>query len=215
MKHRRMLSPKALTLLCSSIASCSPAPAITSDKLEVLTDSRNPRSVTLKWTGPIDPPMARLFSAEFKRYAGSAEIFVIDLNSPGGDVGEGERVIEEIRKMLPSYSIRTYVGPGNDCLSMCVPIYMQGELRIAAASSQWMFHEPGAVDPLTGNAAFSYEFENRQSAMEVFNRFFKNSDMDPKWREKLRRKIRNGEVWKSARELKDERSKIVMVVEDG
>jgi hypothetical protein len=97
---------------------------------------------------------------------------------------------------------------------MCVPVYLQGELRIAAASSQWMFHEPNSVDPLTGKAAFSYEFENRQSAMEVFNRFFKNSDMDPQWREQLREKIRIGEVWKTARELKDERSKIVMIVDD-
>lgn len=157
--------------------------------------------------------MAQLFSEAFDQRKDDVKKFTIELHSPGGSVDEGERVIKIMRKMAQSHSVWTYVGPKEDCLSMCVPIYLQGELRVAAATSQWMFHEPGAIDPLTGNAAFSYEFEKRQTSLEVFNRYFKQSEMDSEWRKRLQRNIRNGEVWKSGQDLKDEESNIISLIE--
>ncbi len=158
--------------------------------------------------------MARQFKETIALHKGSTQVFVIDINSPGGSVDEGERVIKAIRKAIPTYSVRTFVGAGNECASMCVPIYLQGELRLASATSNFMFHEPVAIDSLTGEETFTYEFEKRQSAMEVFNRFFRDSEMDPRWREKLRGRVRVNEVWLTGQELKNERSKVVTLVSE-
>lgn len=214
MTHRRAVAlvAAAISSLCSA---CSPNAPVNPDQFEVIVDTADQNTVRMLWTGSIDPPMARLIAGEFDRRKETTKTFIIDLHSPGGSVDEGERVIKAIQKMRATHSIRTYVGAGNDCLSMCVPIYLQGELRIAAATSNFMFHEPSANDSLTGDAVFTYEFENRQMAMEIFNRFFKNSEMDPRWRKRLQEQVRLGEVWKTGGELKLERSKIVTIVEEG
>lgn len=201
-------------LVALAAAACSREPTVATANLKVVVHEGDPQTVVLEWTGPIDSPMADLFQAEFKRRKRDAKTFVIDLHSPGGSVVEGERVIKSISEMTPTHSIRTFVGPGNECSSMCVPIYLQGELRIAASSSQFMFHEPYAVDPVTGQEAFQYEFEKRQSSMDIFGRYYRSSEIDKQWLEAMRAKARHGEVWKTGQELKDERSKIVSVIAD-
>ena len=35
---------------------------------------------------------------------------------------------------------------GRTCASMCVPIYLQGHERFAAASSLWLFHDAAKMD---------------------------------------------------------------------
>lgn len=183
------------------------------DKLVLRQDPIDKTAIVFEWRGEIEFPMARTFSREFDRIKDSYSRIVIDLDSPGGNVREGERVIRVIRRIKRSHRVRTYVGPDNDCLSMCVPIYLQGHLRVAAASSRWMFHEPVAVDKYTGKQQFVYEFEKRQFSQYSFYRFFYSSDMDPEWRDNLSRQWRYGDIWKTGRELKDERSNVVMIIE--
>ena len=184
-----------------------------SDKLQVRQHATDSNVVIFAWSGAIEAPMAITMEKAFDKWKGQSKRIVFDLNSPGGLVSEGERVIILINKMKRTHDVETYVGPDAECLSMCVPIYLQGRLRVAAATSQWMFHEPSAVDNFTGERTFTYEYEKRQSSQDFYYRFFKRSEMDPEWREKLRRQWRFGDVWKTGRELKRERSNIVTIIE--
>ena len=184
-----------------------------SDKLSIRQHATDSSVVIFAWDGAIDPPMALSLERAFENWKGQSKRIIFDLNSPGGLVSEGERVIKIMNKMKRTHDVETYVGPGAECLSMCVPIYLQGRLRVAAATSQWMFHEPSAVDSFTGERTFTYEYEKRQSSQDFYYRFFKRSEMDPEWREKLRRQWRFGDVWKTGRELKRERSNIVTIIE--
>ena len=165
------------------------------------------------WDGYVDRPMARDFRRAFEAHKESAERFIIDLNSPGGALDEGEAVIQVIDDMKCSHRVETYVGSGNSCLSMCVPIYLQGRLRVAAADAEFMFHETSFSNRLTGQREQVYEFEKRQASVKFFNKYLERSEIDPEWLERLAVEWRGQEVWKTGRELKDERSNIVMVVE--
>lgn len=182
-------------------------------ELSVSTDPADDEAMVLKWSGDIDETMAPKLLAAFDQNKDRYSRFVIDLHSPGGSFRNGEQVINAIRSMKRSHSVWTYVGPESDCLSMCVPVYMEGKLRVAAPTSQWMFHEPQAYDAVTGARAFTYEFENRQMSLEGYNRFFKNSGIDEEWMERLRAQWRGQEIWKSGQDLKDENSNIVTVIE--
>ena len=181
--------------------------------LKVSVDPADSDIVVFKWDGVIDPPMAKRFSEEFEIWKGDAKLFVIDLNSPGGRLNEGENVIRFIRKMKKTHSVETYVGPDGSCLSMCVPVYLQADMRVASKTSQWMFHEAGFSDTVTGQTVNVYAYEKRQASVEFFNRYLKRSEIDRDWLDYLQREWRGREVWKTGKELKDERANIVMVVE--
>ncbi|MEL7486930.1 MAG: ATP-dependent Clp protease proteolytic subunit [Pseudomonadota bacterium] len=191
----------------------APTPAPLGDLLSIEADPLEPERVTFAWRGAIDAPMADAIEAAFADWRDKATVIVLDLHSPGGAVQEGDRVIKAIARMRKSHRVHTYVGPGADCLSMCVPVYLQGELRIAHETSRWMFHEPGAYDPLTGHRVDIYDSERTQSEMDVYNRYFKPSKMNPAWRENMRDQWRFGDIWKTGRQLKDERSNIIVVLE--
>lgn len=173
----------------------------------------DPTAVAFKWTGVIAAPMAKELGAAFAANKDKYTRIVIDFHSPGGSVSEGEAAINTIREMKRTHSVWTYVGPESDCLSMCVPVYMEGKLRIAASTSVWMFHEPVAMDTLSGKETFIYEFEKRQVSLEVYNRFFKRSKIDKDWLDRLSKQWRGQDVWKTGQELKDEGSNIVTVIE--
>ncbi len=182
-------------------------------RLEVREDPREDDVVIFSWSGGIDAPMAGDIWQEFNKRKDKASRFVIELDSPGGSVDEGNKVIDIISKIKKTHSVWTYVGPDRDCLSMCVPIYLQGRMRVASASSNWLFHDTRAVDPYTGTEMVMYAHERSQSNFEFFNRYIDRSDVDRRWRENLKVSMRNGDVWKTGQELKDERSNIVMVLE--
>lgn len=181
--------------------------------LAVRSDPRNEGTMIFSWRGRIDRPMARDISKEFNNWKDKSSRIVIELDSPGGSVSEGDRVINVIQKMKKTHAVWTYVGPENDCLSMCVPIYLQGRMRVASPTSRWLFHDAKAVDVYTGTEIIMYAHERSQSNFEFFNRYIDRSDVNPKWRNKLRAQMRLGDVWKTGQELKDERSNIVTVLE--
>lgn len=86
-------------------------------------------------------------------------------------------------------------------------------MRIAAPTSQWLFHDARAVDPYTKTEIVLYAHELNQANMNFINSYIDRSDINPKWRENLKLKMKAGDVWKTGQELKDERSNIVTVLE--
>ncbi|NNE39372.1 MAG: hypothetical protein HKN14_00475 [Marinicaulis sp.] len=182
-------------------------------RLETLRHENDPDAVVFRWRSDVDVPMARRFEEKFAEWAPMTNRIVIDLNSPGGSIHEGEQVIREIEKMKRTHRVDTRVGERRKCYSMCVPIFLQGEERSAAPNARFMFHEPSAVNQITGEIEKQPQFERDYVSRKFFNRYFTNSDMDPAWREGLAREWKGKDIFKAARELVDERSNIVTVLE--
>ena len=166
--------------------------------------------VILSWHSEIMVPMAKRFSEAFSEWGGKTEVFVIDLSSRGGALREGGNVIELINGMKRTHTIITYVGERGSCLSMCVPIYLQGQNRISAVSSRWMFHEPIATDFFSGEEVSIPQQERRRTARRFFDRYFANSDINPEWRDRLQKEWVGKEIWKTGRQLVEENSNIVL-----
>lgn len=167
------------------------------------------QTAVLAWNSKIDLPMARRISEAFQQSKDQVKRYILILNSQGGSLHEGGKVIEQIERMKRSHQVYTFVGPKGICLSMCVPIYLQGQKRLAAPGSRWMFHEPIHVDAYTGEETNKPKFEKEFFARRFFNRYFTNSEMDPAWRERLEREWKGKEVWKTGQQLFDERANIV------
>ncbi|MEO0880085.1 MAG: ATP-dependent Clp protease proteolytic subunit, partial [Pseudomonadota bacterium] len=143
---------------------------------------------------------------------GEADTVIIDLHSPGGSVSEGRAVIEAIERIRRTHTVETRVGPISFCASMCVPIYLQGSVRRAAPSARFMFHEPSSRDAITGERVDTPEFEQRWASRQFVARYFEDSEMDPAWREKLVTEWRGRDIWKTGRELVDERANVVQIL---
>ena len=166
-------------------------------------------AVILSWSSPVGAPMARRIEEAYRKYGNDTSIFVIDLNSPGGTVAEGKRVVQLLDRVARTHRVETRVGAGGDCLSMCVPIFLTGETRVAAANARFMFHEPASYDSFTGERANEPSFERRFAADRFFDRYFENSPMTPAWRAQLERDWVGREVWKTGEELWEENSGVL------
>ncbi len=182
-------------------------------RLAVRPDPGDRDAVIFTWNSAIDVPMARRFEEAFDAWKGKTGRIVIELNSPGGSLSEGGRVVDVIEKMKRTHVVETRVGADGVCLSMCVPIYLRGARRVAAPSSRWMFHQPTTRDFFTDEKVDEPAFETRMTARRFFNRYFVHSEMDPAWRAKLERDWQGGDVWKTGQELVDEGANVVMALE--
>jgi len=170
-------------------------------------------AAVLVWSRPIAHPMARRFEEAFNALKDDADVFVIDLHSPGGALTEGRKVIEVIERMKRDHLVETRVGRDRACLSMCVPIYLAGESRIAAPDARFMFHEPASRNAVTGARVDRPGFEQRWTADRFFRRYFEQSGMDPAWRAWLEEEWKGRDVWKTGAELVEEGSGVVTALE--
>lgn len=175
-----------------------------------LTIAQERDAVVLYWQGDISVPMAKRFSETFEEWRDKTNRFVIDLNSPGGFLREGGNVIEIIDSLKRTHDVDTRVTAHKYCLSMCVPIFLQGENRIADKSSNWMFHQIVAEDFFTGEEVIVSNSEREYSSNKFFEKYFTNSEMDPSWREGLREEWIGKDVWRTGQQLVNERSNIIL-----
>lgn len=167
------------------------------------------QTAVLAWNSEVELPMARRIEEAFEKMRGQVKRFVLVLNSPGGSLHEGGEVIKVLSRIKRSHELQTFVGPRQNCLSMCVPIYLQGQVRLAAPDSRWMFHEPIYLEAHTGEKVNKPKFERDFFARRFFNRYFTNSEMDPAWRKRLEAEWKGKEVWKTGKQLHDEKANIV------
>lgn len=166
----------------------------------------------LLWRGPVEAPMAARFEEAFAAHA-SADRFLIELDSPGGSLGEGRLVIAEIDKAKRQRAVDTRVRSGAYCLSMCVPIFLTGETRLAGRHARFMFHEPSTYDVVTEERVKRPGFEQRMASDWFFETYFNTPSIDPEWREKLRKDWRGRDVWFTGAELVAQQSGIVTALD--
>ena len=180
-------------------------------RLEIIGPAEG--AVVLSWEHEVEVPMARRFEETFARYGDSVDTFIIELNSPGGALVEGRAVIEAINRRKATHRIETRVGPEAICLSMCVPIFLQGERRIAAPDSIFMFHEPSTWDAISGEKIDRPGFEQDWTSARFFERYFRNSPIDQNWLDRLEQDWKGKEIWHKGQELVDEGYGIITELE--
>jgi membrane-bound ClpP family serine protease len=105
--------------------------------------------VIFRWAHSVEAPMAYRFESAFAEWKGRVRRIVIELDSPGGALVEGRSVIDAIERMKATHVVETRVAAGDLCASMCVPIFLAGQERIAGRGAQFMFHEPSSVNYFT------------------------------------------------------------------
>lgn len=169
-------------------------------------------TLVFEWLYPIMAPMTAHFEEAFAEKGPKASRIVIDLNSPGGMVDEGAMLIDLIEDMKRTHEVETRVGPNRVCASMCVPVYLAGDIRTASPSARFMFHEPTAYDVITDEVIDRPDFERRADSERFFRKFIDPTEMDPAFAEELRERIRGRDAWFTARELVDRDTNVVEVL---
>ncbi len=171
-------------------------------------------AVYLRWTGKIEAPMASRIAEAFDRYKTSTQTFVLSLSSPGGSIDQGAQVIRLLRRIGQTHKLVTRVESGAMCASMCVPVYLQGQRRIAAADARFMFHEVNYRDFFSKEADSSVPESSIEAATDRFYKtYFQPAGVSQEWLGKVRLNITGGrEVWESGKELFDENAGIVQQV---
>jgi len=180
---------------------------------DAVTVKRDADGLIFAWRGEVRAPMAQRFAEAFDAHRDEAGRIVIELSSPGGSLAEGHAVIDVIGAMKRTHEVDTRVRARDICLSMCVPIFLQGEDRIAAPSSHFMFHQPTAVDFFTEEKVERPAFERRMDAERFYNRYLIASGVNPVWGETLKAEWDGKDVWKTGKELFEEDAGIVTVLE--
>jgi hypothetical protein len=106
-------------------------PAATPDEDKTASSSSfefNEKDGTLRieWSGPIVLGMADYLRGALDKYAAASHRVVLFLNSAGGQVDEGDRVIHLLDGIKPTHRLITVVLDGSLCASMCIPVFLPG-----------------------------------------------------------------------------------------
>lgn len=172
-----------------------------------LTMQQEPTRVVLKWNGAVEAPMLQRFQEAFEQLEEDERPILISLNSPGGFIEHGRDIMSLIHKQSRNHTINTIVEAGNSCASMCVPIYLVGETRMAHPAAKFMFHE----------ASFRSSTIPRQfhgaAVKVVTDRLFEDDiggrSVDGKWLSQMRERVRGRDVWLTGKQLMEQGSGVV------
>lgn len=166
--------------------------------------------VRLVWRGQIEAPMAARLSEAFAQHKATARTFVLSLSSPGGSLGHGGEVVRLLRQIATTHKLETVVEAGRRCASMCVPVFLQGQRRSAAAGAKFMFHEVSFREPLTDEAKPVPATATARATDQLFVKYFTTAGVPEAWIARVRADMAGGnDVWKTAQELIDENAGIV------
>lgn len=187
---------------------------------QTLSINEEPDRIVLGWSGPVQEPMSERVDAAFERYKADRRPLVLVLNSPGGSIEHGRKVVAAIRAR--DHEIDTVVQKAGVCASMCVPIFLAGTKRMADPEAYFMFHQ---VSLSTGakNNTKRQELSEAEKALlattvktiesHVTDEFFRSDigirGVNVKWLAGMRRKISDRDVWMSGQQLVDEGSGII------
>lgn len=172
--------------------------------LKLLPAEKSPDAIVMTWVGGVARPMADQIRAAFQDNKDRARRVVFRISSGGGSVAEGERVIEVLRGIRQTHRLETVVERGHRCGSMCVFIYLQGEHRIAALSSLWLFHEVSFHDPQTRQITRL----DRPGWERLVNTYFGPAGVSPEWTERMKPLTVKSDYWQTGADLLNDKSGI-------
>lgn len=186
-------------------AGSSEPPRYVPGVLRVTSPPASAGTVFMRWEGTVAAPMAAQLEAVFEAYRSSRRRFVLVLDSGGGSVAEGEKVIALLRRIRRSHTLDTSVGPGQRCGSMCLPIYLQGETRFGARTSSWLFHE------VTRRSSTEYGRDKRvpSSSQRLIDAYWIPAGVSRAFIERMVREQDNYDWWQTGGELIEARAGII------
>ncbi|MBW8853631.1 MAG: ATP-dependent Clp protease proteolytic subunit [Bradyrhizobium sp.] len=187
---------------------------------QTLSISEEPDRIVLGWSGPVQEPMSERIAATLDRYKADRRRLVLILNSPGGSIEQGRKVVAAIRAR--DRAIDTLVQKAGVCASMCVPIFLAGSERMADPESYFMFHQ-ASLNSSTRENIKRQQFSESETALlsqtvkaietQITDDFFRNDigirRVNSVWLARMREKIPGRDIWMSGQQLVDERSGIV------
>jgi ATP-dependent protease ClpP protease subunit len=186
---------------------------------QILSISEEPDRIVLGWSGPVQEPMSERVAAAFDRYKADRRRLVLILNSPGGSIEHGRKVVAAIRAR--DRAIDTLVQKAGVCASMCVPIFLAGTKRMADPEAYFMFHQVSLSSARENTkrqeisesekALFSQAVKTIEA--QVTDEFFRTDigirGVSVGWLARMREKISGRDIWMSGQQLVDEGSGIV------
>ena len=160
----------------------------------------------ISWSGKIKKPMAAELSKAIKNnHARAANGFELILNSGGGKMREGRKVIKLLRRLKETRRLDTTVVAGRKCGSSCIPIYLQGENRAASAATLWLFHEVGKTHPKTKKLVRLKPKRTQQ----FFRQYFLPAGVPQAWLDKITKRMRGRDVWMTGAQVFSSGSNII------
>jgi hypothetical protein len=158
----------------------------------------------IDWSGPIVAGMADNMRAALDKYGTVLDRVVLFLDSAGGQVEEGDRVIEILNEIKLRHQLITVVPHGRLCASMCIPIFLQGEDRLAARASLWIFHEA---------AQRQADGEPRTDMAEtwrLFRKYYAPAGVSMHWLKSIAPMIKEADLWQTGGDLISTKSGIIL-----
>lgn len=187
---------------------------------QTLLITEEPDRIVLGWSGPVQEPMSERVAAALDRYRNDRRRLVLILNSPGGSIEHGRKVVAAIRAR--NRAIDTQVQKEGVCASMCVPIFLAGTRRTADPDAYFMFHRASLNNSAKDNIKRKELGEAEKALVsdivetietQVTDDLFRNDigirGVNGVWLAGMRKKITGRDVWMSGQQLVDEGSGIV------
>lgn len=179
---------------------------------QTLSISEEPGRILLGWSGPIQEPMSERVAAALDRFKSDQRPLVLFLNSPGGSIEHGRKVVAAIHAR--GRAIDTFVQKAGVCASMCVPIFLAGSRRMADPDAYFMFHEASLKRPELGEAeralfSETVKIVEARATDDLFRNDIGIRGVNGVWLARMRKKIPGHDIWMSAQQLVDEGSGIV------
>lgn len=157
----------------------------------------------LQISGAIATPMAAEIEEQLKKAVEDRPLLV-HLNSEGGSVTEGEKIIAILQRLrAEKKTVHTTVMNGEKCASMCVFLYAQGEKRFASEVSTFMFH--GAIQFAITNVPDAWK--TREQLQHLIKAGVSTAWLNSLWEAGAFTKP--GAYWMSGKDLVDAKSGLV------
>lgn len=156
----------------------------------------DPNTVVFLWDGNVQPGMAQEIAQAFEQWKGRVNRVIFSINSLGGSVNEGDAVIKVFQDIKRTHKFDTHVGRGRQCGSMCVPLFMQGQQRLGARTSSWLFHEIANFDNRGQLVMLLPERTDR-----FFNNYFKPFGVPDTWIDATKQQIKGNDLWQTGDDL--------------
>jgi ATP-dependent protease ClpP protease subunit len=155
-------------------------------------------------SGSIVAEMADDLRAALGKYETTLNRVVLFLDSAGGQVDDGDHLIEVLKDIKLRHRLITVVPHGKLCASMCIPIFLQGEDRLAARASIWLFHEAAQ------RQANGLLRTDTAETWRLFRKYYAPAGVSMHWVKGIAPMIKEADLWQTGGDLISAKSGIIL-----